>query len=511
MFEMSIALKYLVPRWRQLSVSIISLISMLVIALVVWLIVVFFSVKDGLENGWIEKIVALTAPVRISPTDKYYRSYYYLTDSISSRSDYAPKSIGEKLHATQTDPHDESSDEEIPTHWSKPDVDGHGKVKDLAKIAFDAVRHLKSVPKAVPSDFETTAAHLLLAPKRTDPATSSGLVEYALLLGTFDADTQAISKALIPPSSLDFDQLIQTRDMAYALPDGQGIVLPHRSSTLGDPVLLPRGFKERGTTIGDRGYLSYYAPTLSSMQEQRIPIYVSGFYDPGIIPIGGKLILAGRELVSMVRAGSGQEGGYFTNGINVRFDHLADAPKVKAELEHALQEAGIAPYWAVTTYQEYEFTKDIIQQLQSEKNLFSLISLVIIVVACSNIISMLIILVNDKKLEIGILRSMGTTSTSIAIIFGFCGMVMGAIGSVVGIIAAVLTLHYVNELVGLLSRLQGYDLFNPVFYGHTLPTALSTETLTFVVITTALISLLAGIVPAIKASMMRPSTILRAE
>ena len=49
MYELSVARKYLVPRWRQLSVSVISVISVLVIALVVWLIVVFFSVTNGLE------------------------------------------------------------------------------------------------------------------------------------------------------------------------------------------------------------------------------------------------------------------------------------------------------------------------------------------------------------------------------------------------------------------------------------------------------------------------------
>jgi len=123
----------------------------------------------------------------------------------------------------------------------------------------------------------------------------------------------------------------------------------------------------------------------------------------------------------------------------------------------------------------------------------------------------LIILVNDKKLEIGILRSMGATSVSIATIFGICGMVMGTIGSLIGIFAALLTLRYVNELVGLMSRIQGHDLFNPVFYGTTLPTELSLEALMFVIMTTVAISLLAGIVPAFKASMMRPSAILRAE
>ncbi|MBT3579060.1 MAG: hypothetical protein HN501_03615, partial [Waddliaceae bacterium] len=47
MFEFSVAYKYLIPRRRQLSVSIITIISTLVISVVVWLILVFFSVTTG--------------------------------------------------------------------------------------------------------------------------------------------------------------------------------------------------------------------------------------------------------------------------------------------------------------------------------------------------------------------------------------------------------------------------------------------------------------------------------
>ena len=139
-----------------------------------------------------------------------------------------------------------------------------------------------------------------------------------------------------------------------------------------------------------------------------------------------------------------------------------------------------------------------------------LIAIVIILVACSNIISMLIILVNDKKLEIGILRSMGATSKSIALIFGFSGAFIGVLGSFAGIFAAVLTLQHLNVLVYLLSKLQGHDMFSANLYGQVLPSELSLEALTFVLIATVFISLLAGIVPAIKACLLRPSHILKA-
>lgn len=698
MFELSIAYKYLIPRWRQLSVSIISLVSTLVIALVVWLIVVFFSVKDGLESSWIDKITALTAPVRITPTEKYYQSHYYLVDSISAKSDYTIKSIGEKFLADATDPYDANLDEEMPHDWQAPDLDHQNQLKDLVKIAFRSASSLPGIDGIKVSDYEAAVANMrvrLLRNIKDHDKQTQQFLEQASLVGTFDGDTHTIVKALIPPTSADFNNLlnmqgisadnikeenpssihriengnlqnslerffrsieitslktppqgwriplkllanseiqvaaifteskilkamipraldqlpnlihqlkneglsveqvtmrvdangfpqfkmagqdfksmplrvdilvqggmklpaqlieksietaktipelrfaISTKIQDYelrgyialdqleigearvkpnaqntymAVAQQQGIIMP--SDAMGDPVLLPKRFKDSGALIGDHGYLSYYSPTPSTIQEQRIPIYIAGFYDPGIIPIGGKYILAGRNLTALIRGSHNSENMNNSNGINVRFNHIADAPKVKALLQEAFRNAGIAPYWTVETYQEYDFSKDIIQQLQSEKNLFSLISLVIIIVACSNIISMLIILVNDKKIEIGILRSMGATSASIAAIFGICGMVMGAIGSIIGILAATLTLRYVNELVGFMSRIQGHDLFNPIFYGTTLPTELSLEALMFVLMTTVVISLLAGIVPAFKASMVRPSAILRAE
>jgi lipoprotein-releasing system permease protein len=283
------------------------------------------------------------------------------------------------------------------------------------------------------------------------------------------------------------------------------------NSWFGEGVLLPRSFRDGGALVGDTGFISYYSPTPSTIQEQRTPIYVAGFYDPGIIPIGGKYVLTSHDLIAAIRSSQNQESAHHANGINIGFDNIEEAPRVKKMLSDALTAEGLTPYWKIETYREYEFTKDIIQQLHSEKNLFSLISMIIILVACSNIISMLIILVNDKKIEIGILRSMGASSLSIAIIFGFCGIVMGTIGSIIGVTAALLTLYNLDFLVAWISRLQGHDLFNPLFFGNTLPNQISYDALALVIATTAVISLLAGIVPAVKASLLRPSAILRSE
>jgi lipoprotein-releasing system permease protein len=675
MFELSVAFKYLVPRWRQLSVSIISLISILVIALVVWLIVVFFSVTHGLERGWINKLIALTAPIRVTPTEEYYNSYYYLIDSISQDSGYTSQTIGGKLASQVTDPYDPDYDQEIPLYWAKADLDGNGNQKDLVKLAFQVIQDVNGTTS---NEFETTITTLKLKLGKdaflADPDDSESdprMLSQTIYLSSFDPSNPNLPKTMFPVSLDDVNNLMRTAETALHTEPGQGkelfkevlktvipigfktppegwqirhellpddcklhvcalksndhilaVYIPNkpgempisnsipgilkknadvctlcfdeeddiamapwtplliagdipiqtkidsdsanitRNSMLnaqfsvqgillstqigindlpidrfqisnsssqfwvfndilpdslpihpqwGDAILLPKSWRESGALVGDRGYLSYQTPTASSIQEQRVPVYVAGFFDPGILPMGGRVLLANHAIVSMIRSGNPTDPSPLSNGINVRIEDLDDAESVKSQIENGFREAGIERYWKVQTYREYEFTKDFLQQLRSERNLFTLISMVIIIVACSNIVSMLIILVNDKKMEIGILRSMGATSQSIAIIFGTCGVIMGLIGSVLGIGLAILTLQNLQILIDFISRMQGFEMFNPAFFGDTLPNEVSFEALAFVLTSTALISLIAGVVPAVKASLLRPSAILRSE
>ena len=509
MFELSIAIKYLVPRWRQLSVSIISLISILVIALVVWLTVVFFSVSYGLEKSWVQKLIALAAPVRVVPTKDYYGSYYYLIDSISDRSDYSLKSIGQKLASPISDPYDPEFDQELPVEWVDADRNAAGDLKDLVKLAFTSIQNVDGIEGIQSKEYEMTVGNLQLNRSYFSDNQNEVTISQSIYLSSYDPSNPSLLQALLPLKDDDSNKIGKKKSKFWLAGSELPSSLP--STELGEGILVPKSFRIAGVLPGDHGYISYYSPSASVMQEHQIPVTVSGFYDPGILPVAGKVAIVNPTVTSIIREAYQQEGTAETNGINVRFKNFNDAEKVKAQIAAALKDEGIDKYWKVETYRDFEFSRDLLQQLRSEKNLFRLISAIIILVACSNIISMLIILVNDKKLEIGILRSMGATSKSIAFIFGFCGIIMGMIGSSLGTIAALITLKNLDSLIGFISKMQGFDAFNPMFYGETLPNQVSGEALAFVLGATVMTSLIAGIVPAVKACLLQPSQILRSE
>ncbi len=200
-----------------------------------------------------------------------------------------------------------------------------------------------------------------------------------------------------------------------------------------------------------------------------------------------------------------------TNGIFVWNSSFLDAENLKSEIETRLDRAGILPYWKVTTYKDFEFSKELFQQFRSDRTLFILIAGLILFVACCNVISLLILLVNDKKREIAILQAMGAPKRSMATIFGLCGLIMGALSSLIGTMAAIFTLRHLDSIASFLSALQGHAAFQPAFFGKTLPNQLSTEALLFVFIATPLLSLLAGLIPALRACRIKPSSALRQE
>ncbi|MCC6128035.1 MAG: ABC transporter permease [Chlamydiae bacterium] len=539
MFEWQIALKYLVPKKRSLSTALISLMSVFVISLVVWLVLVFLSVTKGIEENWLSKLTSLYAPLRISPTEKYYSSYFYQVDAISSASNYTFKTLGEKAAAATSDPYLPELDMEPPAHWPKAAKTSNGKLIDPVKTAIQEIESLGLVFQ----DYEISGALLRLGLRKNGEPGISHLSQMSYLL-SLPSKNPRFETLVISPTLDELNQLLTTNPACiqhiengvfaeegqqkkllsgsartkYDTPPASPPLwayfvngecfLPSSDTEMG--ALLPKFYQESGAKIGDLGSISYSAASAASTQEQKIAIRVAGFYDPGILPVGNRCLIVPQEVTRSIYASTQtfSPDGTPTNGF---FVWTKDPAQSKLEIEKRFAEANISPYWHVASYEEFEFSKDLLQQFQSDRTLFLLIAAIILIVACCNIISLLVLLVNDKKKEIAILHALGAPFSSIAAIFGLCGMIMGCAACLLGSLGAIFTLHHLGTLVSWLSALQGHAAFHPAFFGSALPNQLSYDALYFVLIATPLLSLTAGLIPALKAARIRPSSVLRAE
>ncbi|HSX27045.1 MAG TPA: FtsX-like permease family protein [Chlamydiales bacterium] len=478
-----------------------------VISLVVWLVLVFLSVTAGIEKNWHQKLTSLHAPIRISPTDPYYASYYYQIDGLAAASNFTLKTVGEKQLSPLSDPYAVDLDAEVPFYWPKADRAPSGTLRDPVKLA---IQELAKIPHIAFQDYEIGGALLRLNLRRSAAEPPASLSQMSYLLSLTEENPHFRSLVLDSGSPMDFDEPPETPPQSVYFVKGK-CHLPEIG--LDTPVLLPKNYRENGVQIGDKGALSYSAPTAASSQEQRIPIRVVGFYDPGIMSVGNKCLIVPTSVTRSIHAVSQtfSPDGTPTNGLFVWTEDLSQTQEIKAKIAERFAEAGISNYWKIASYDEFEFSKDLMLQFRSDRTLFLLIAIIILVVACSNIISLLVLLVNDKKKEIAILQSMGASFLSIASIFGICGISMGAISCLLGGSLALFTLKHLDSLVAFLSAIQGHAAFNPAFFGQTLPNEFSFEALLFVLIATPILSLAAGLIPAFKASRIRPSSVLRSE
>lgn len=471
MYELKVALKYLIPQRKSLSTALVSLLSISVISLVVWLVLIFLSVTSGIEENWLKKLTSLHAPLRISPTKAYYDSYSYQIDAFAEKTGYKFRSIGEKALARSEDSYSPLTDVELPSAFPKKED------PDPVRKAFSLLEEL-GYPF---QDYEISSALLRLQLKG-----AATLSQMSYLLSKPDKNPHFLSL------------LIERADF----PPGEE-----------EPIFLPKSLKDADVSIGTKGFLSYQGISALSSQEQKIPVIVSGFYDPGLISSGGKCLIVSKEVIRSIRNSmqTFSPDGTPTNGIFIWLDEIQKAPLVQQKIEELFLQAGIDKYWKVENFREFSFSKDFLEQFQSDRTLFLLIAVIILIVACSNIISLLTLLVNDKKKEIAILRALGASFKSIACIFAVCGVFLGILGALIGTFLATFTLAHLDTFVVFLSSLQGHQAFNPAFFGKTLPNQLSKDALLFVLILTPLLSLLAGLIPALKAQKVHPSTCLKGE
>ena len=122
------------------------------------------------------------------------------------------------------------------------------------------------------------------------------------------------------------------------------------------------------------------------------------------------------------------------------------------------------------------------------------------------------LIVVQKTRDIGILKSLGASGLGIMKIFLAYGLLLGLVGSGVGMVGGLLLVRFINPIADALGRLTGHPLFNPeVYYFFKIPTIVLPGTVAWIVTGALAVAVLASVVPACLAALLHPVEALRYE
>jgi len=340
-----------------------------------------------------------------------------------------------------------------------------GAFKDYRRVLTD-VEQTKGVEAATPFIY----AQIMLRSKHG----ASG----AVLRGIDPDSAGRVIKSLDKVDLPDPAKLRTTQD---SRPEKPGIVLGRELA------------KSLGVIEGDSIYLISTRSMLSPIGH--VPAIkqfkVTGFFESGMYEYDQTFayihIKDAQKLLRMADS---------VTGIDIRVTDIYDARNIA---EKIISKLGF-PYWARDWMQ---MNRNLFKALKLERRVMFIILTLIILVAAFNIASSLIMMVMGKTRDIAILKAMGATDKSIRKIFVFNGMVIGTIGTLLGlclglVICTVLKHYDIHELTG--------DIY---YFTTTLPVKLELINVISIICAALLICFLATLYPARQAAKLDPVEAIR--
>jgi lipoprotein-releasing system permease protein len=193
------------------------------------------------------------------------------------------------------------------------------------------------------------------------------------------------------------------------------------------------------------------------------------------------------------------------SGLRLRLDDIFDAPRVSRALENELP----------PDYRVEDWTRrhaNFFRAVRTEKRVMFIILTLIVAVAAFNIVSTLIMVVTDKRSDIAILRTLGASPGSIMTVFIIQGVVIGVLGTALGVASGVGLALNVETIVPAIERLFHVHFMSAdVYYISEVPSELHWRDVWIMSSLAMGLSLLATLYPAWRAARTHPAEALRYE
>jgi lipoprotein-releasing system permease protein len=259
--------------------------------------------------------------------------------------------------------------------------------------------------------------------------------------------------------------------------------------------------EQLGVTIGDAVTLLVPIASADAPPEPRLRVYtVAGMFSAGIQDHDATLALAALE---DVRAFAPAAVG--ATGLRLRFTDALAAPAYMPAVRAAAGPGYLVRDWT-------QDNASYFRAIRIEKTMVALILLLIVGVAAFNIVAMLVMVVNDKRTDIAILRTLGAAPGTVLRVFITQGLVIGWCGVAAGVTLGVLVARNVASIAPFLERVLGFRFFDAdVFYITALPSELQSADVLWISGAALLLTLAATVYPSLRAAATPPAAALRYE
>jgi len=227
---------------------------------------------------------------------------------------------------------------------------------------------------------------------------------------------------------------------------------------------------------------------------------VAGVFEVGLADLDAVYVYAD---IDDVRAlAPGQENGV---GLRVRFNNVLAAPALSAKLRELLPKRFDVTDWTQDNASYFRATR-------IERTMMSLILFLIVAVAAFNIVAMLVMVVTDKRTDIAILRTFGASPRRVMGVFITQGLVIGWLGVAIGLALGLSIALNVGTIEPFLEHTFGFQIFDSdVYYITTIPSDVRWENIVVITVAALLLTGVATLYPALRASRTPPAEALRYE